>query len=253
MRLFEPLWIAISTYSVLPAPRAEWDGRNTRYALCFLPAVGLIPGGALLLWRWACMVLRADAVLFAAVAAVLPLVLTGGIHMDGFMDTVDALSSHQPRERRLEIMKDPHCGAFAVLFCGAYLLTCFGLYEALYRSPAAPVICVGFVLSRALGVLSAATLPNARGDGMLFALTAQLQKRAVIVSMCALCLLCAGGMLWISLPCGAAGCLFALICFFLYRRMASRQFGGATGDTTGYLIQLCELCVLAGVWLGGLL
>lgn len=46
---------------------------------------------------------------------VLPILLTGGIHMDGFMDTMDALHSYQDRERKLEILKDSHVGAFACL------------------------------------------------------------------------------------------------------------------------------------------
>jgi adenosylcobinamide-GDP ribazoletransferase len=45
---------------------------------------------------------------------VAPIIITGGIHMDGFLDTQDALSSYQPRERRLEILKDSHAGAFAI-------------------------------------------------------------------------------------------------------------------------------------------
>ena len=69
-----------------------------------------------------------SGVLFAAAAACLPLLITGGIHMDGFMDTVDALASHQSRERKLEILKDSACGAFAVLYCGVYLLLSFALY-----------------------------------------------------------------------------------------------------------------------------
>ena len=75
-----------------------------KYALCFFPAVGVFCTGALWLWYALCCTLGVSGVLFAAVAAALPLLITGGIHMDGFMDTVDALSSHQSKERKLEIM-----------------------------------------------------------------------------------------------------------------------------------------------------
>ncbi len=253
MRLFDPLWIALSTYSILPAPRAEWDGRGMRYALCCLPVVGLVLGGALLLWHWACKTIGLDSVLFASVAAALPLCLTGGIHMDGFMDTVDALSSHQPREQKLAILKDPRCGAFAVMFCCAYVLAGFGLCHALYLGAAMPVVCMGFVFSRALAVLSAATLPNARKSGLLFTFTARLERRVLLICMILTALVCAAGMLLVDVPCGAVACAATLLCFFLYRRVALKQFGGATGDTTGFFIQICELSVLAGAFIGGLL
>ena len=87
---------------------------------------------------------------FAAAAACLPLLITGGIHMDGFMDTVDALASHQSRERKLEILKDSACGAFAVLYCGVYLLLSFALYYEGYAAGWIYAFAPAFVLSRCL-------------------------------------------------------------------------------------------------------
>ena len=125
------------------------------------------------LWGWYRLSLAADVdgVLFAAVSTGLPIFITGGIHMDGFMDTVDALASHQPREKKLEILKDPHCGAFAVLYCGVYLLLDFGLLCALFAAKMVTVCCLVFVLSRALSALCALTMPSARKAGMLGAFT----------------------------------------------------------------------------------
>ena len=50
--------------------------------------------------------------------------------MDGFLDTVDARSSCQDRQRKLEILKDPHTGAFAVIGGGVYLL----IYAAVFST-----------------------------------------------------------------------------------------------------------------------
>ena len=253
MRLFEPLWIAISTYSVLPAPRFDWNERNMRFSICFLPAVGVIVGAALLLWAWLARRLGMDGVLFAAVAAALPLLLTGGIHMDGFLDTMDALSSHRPRERKLEILKDPHVGAFAVIYCGVYLLLSFGLYHALLQTGAFAAIGLGFLLSRSLTALSALTLPNAKKEGMLAAFTEHVHRRAAVASMAVVSLLCAGGMVRLSPVPGAFAAGFAILAYFLYRAVAKKQFGGATGDTSGFFLQACELTILLGAWVGGLL
>lgn len=253
MRFLEPMWIAISTYSVLPAPRFDWNERNMRFSICFLPLVGLIIGVALCLWAWVAKALAVDGILFAAVATALPVLLTGGIHMDGFMDTVDALASNQPREKKLAILKDPHTGAFAVIYCGVYLLLSFGLYYALFQTDALLIVCFGFVLSRALAVLSAVTLPNARKEGMLCAFTEHAHKRAVMLAMAIVALLTAGGMMWISSVIGGFAAGGALLAFLAYRAMAIKQFGGATGDTTGFFLQSSELALLFGVWIGGLL
>ena len=51
----------------------------------------------------------------AVILTVIPVFVTGGIHVDGLLDTSDALSSWQERTRRLEILKDSHAGAFAII------------------------------------------------------------------------------------------------------------------------------------------
>ena len=58
----------------------------------------------------------------------LPVLVTGGIHMDGFLDTTDALSSWQPREKKLEILKDSHAGAFAIIMGCSYFVLALGVW-----------------------------------------------------------------------------------------------------------------------------
>ncbi len=251
MRWINSFWVALSTYSVIPVPQFTWDRQNMKYAICFLPAVGFICGGALLLWIRICLVLDIGGILFAAVAACLPLFITGGIHMDGFMDTVDALCSHQTRERKLEILRDPHCGAFATLYCGAYLLLQFALLFELYMMALIEVCCPVFIFSRALSALCALSMKNARGTGMLSAFTKDAEKTAAVSVLATVSLLAGGTMLLLSPLPGAGGILLGMGAFAYYRWMARRQFGGATGDTAGFFLQLCELSMLAGIWIGG--
>lgn len=253
MTFIETLLVAVSTYSALPVPQFEWNDKNMRYAICCFPAVGLLCGGGLLLWNWLCLQMRVSGLLFAAVAVCLPLLLTGGIHMDGYMDTVDALASHQSRERKLEILKDSHCGAFAILYCGIYLLLHLGLFYEVYAAGAVNAYVGAYVLSRALSALCAVTMPNARGSGMLCAFTQQAHKRRATAAMVVLALLVAVGMAWYAPLQGGGALLGALLALLAYRRMANKQFGGVTGDTSGFFLQVCELAMLAGVWMGGLL
>ena len=252
MILVESFLIAISTYSVIPVPQSEWNERNMKYALCFFPIVGAFCGAVL--WGWAVLAqwLHISSFLFAVTAACLPLLITGGIHMDGFMDTVDALASHQSRERKLEILKDSHCGAFSIMYCFVYLMLFTGLMYELYEADCIFAVIPVFVLSRALSALCAVHLPNARKAGMLQAYTKNAANRIVTMVLAAVATADAGLMILLSPAAGGMSVLFAVGTVLLYRSMARKHFGGVTGDTAGFFLQLCELACLAGAWIGGL-
>ena len=251
MILLETLLVALSTYSALPMPQFTWNEKNMRYAICCFPMVGLLCGGGLWLWHWLCLRLGAEGILFAAGAAALPIGITGGIHMDGFMDTVDALSSHRPRERKLEILKDPSCGAFAVLYCGVYLLLQFGLFHTLWTEGRIALCLPVFVCSRALSGLCAVTMPNARKAGMLYAFTENAQQKKAAAVLLLTAMVGSGALPWLDLFGGGAALIFGLLALAYYRRMAQKQFGGVTGDTSGFFLQVCELSMMAGIWIGG--
>lgn len=253
MIYLEALLIALSTYSVIPVPQFEWTDKNMKYAICFFPVVGLVCGLALYLWYRLCAALNISGVMFSAFAVSIPLLISGGIHMDGFMDTVDALSSHRERERKLEILKDPHCGAFAVAYCAIYLLLSFGLFYELYARNCVPEVCTMFVVSRALSALSAVRLPSASKSGMLWAFTNGAEHRAVSISMFMLALLACTVTVLLSPLSGALMLVFALLSLLCCGRLVLRQFGGTTGDTAGFFLQICELDCMLGVWLGAVL
>ncbi len=245
--------MALSTYSVIPMPQFEWNQGSMKYAICFFPLVGIFCGGILAGWYWLSSVLGFSGILFAALAVILPLAITGGIHMDGFMDTTDALSSHLPKERKLEILKDPHCGAFAVIWCAAYLLASFAIFYEIWAIGLVYVCCPVFVLSRALSALCAVTMPNAKKTGMLCAFTKDTEKSRATVFMVILALLAAAGMVLIFPVSGGLGTVLGFAAMYCYRAKVRKEFGGATGDTAGFFLQVCELSVFAGILIGGLI
>ena len=116
--------VAFSMFSRIPMPQFAWDSRNMRYALCAFPLIGAVIWGAVALWLYLCELLALPDLLRAAVATVIPVWITGGIHLDGYADTQDALASFSSPEKRQEILKDPHLGAFAAIrLCCYFLLT----------------------------------------------------------------------------------------------------------------------------------
>ena len=250
MHIMSGLVIAFATYSRIPMPPVDWSEENRRCALYFLPLVGAVVGGAVWLWLILYDLLALSPLLRGAGAAALPLLLTGGIHMDGFLDTSDALASWQPPERRLEILKDSRVGSGAVMACGVYLLLSAGvLGEAAVGD--APALALCFVASRAMSAWTSTVLRGARPGGMLDGFTRTARKRSMGI-VCALVLAaCAAVWIWLLgwravLPLLAAGG-----CALLYRQMAYRAFGGVTGDLAGWLTQVSELSLLAAIVIGG--
>ncbi len=250
MSLLKSLLIAISTFSIIPVPQFEWDEKSTKYSISFFPVVGIFISLAL----WGLYRLMAvnpyNSLLFAILATVLPVLITGGIHMDGFIDTVDALASRQSRERKLEILKDPHVGAFAIIYSIVYFLLYLGLVYQLLFLGQIRLILAPFILSRALSGLSAITMPNARQSGMLYSFTRDTDKTVSMLLLIGALVSSTLLVLYLSPANGIVAILFAIVTFFLYSNMAKRHFGGVTGDTSGFFVQICELAFLAGALIG---
>ncbi|MCI8650211.1 MAG: adenosylcobinamide-GDP ribazoletransferase [Anaerotruncus sp.] len=252
-RLWNACGIAFSMYSAIPMPQVAWTPENMRYAFCFFPLVGAVIGGVVYGWLWLCQALEIGAVLTAAVATALPVLLSGGIHLDGFCDTVDALASHAPTARKLEILSDPHTGAFAVMGCCLYLLLTFALWHELPRQPwLSAIVSVGFALSRALSGLAVVSFRCAKTSGLAaaFANAVQQKWQVSFVLFCWIWAL-AFGMLRLSLVAGGTCLLAVLVVFCYYKRCANIHFGGITGDLAGYFLQLGELGMLAAAVLAG--
>ena len=251
MRWSRAVVLAFSTYTRIPMPQVKWDDDAMKLAIAFLPLVGAAVGIPIWGWQILCRSLGFSAILFAAVSVALPILITGGIHMDGYCDTADALASWQDKERRLEILKDPHVGAFALIRYGVYMLICFALFHELYAREADAGVGFLYPLSRSFAAWSAITMPNARKDGMLAAFTERADRRAAGIILALLTAITTAGWIWLTFPGGIVGLAFCLPVTLWYRSIAIKCFGGATGDTTGYLLQTVELTLLAGLLLGG--
>ena len=89
-------------------PQFKWEKEDMKYSICFFPLIGIVIGAICYGW---CLLVRAfDINLLASTLLffVIPIAVTGGIHVDGFMDCSDVFSSYREKEKKLEILKDPH-------------------------------------------------------------------------------------------------------------------------------------------------
>lgn len=240
MRIIRSIVIAFSMYSQIPMPQFAWEEEDMKYMLCFFPWIGAVIGGCVYLWRYICDCFAIGALCYGVIGTVIPLLLTGGFHVDGYLDTMDAFHSYQSRERKLEILKDSHIGAFSVIMLGAYGLIYLGAFSEIKEKELLQIVCAGFVLARVLSGISVVSFPSAKKEGLLYMFASTAQKKMVKGSFYLQGVLCVGFMLWRSWFAGgmvvaAAGCAFW---YYYYR--SKKELGGITGDTAGYFVLICE-------------
>ena len=122
MKLLKAMAIAFSIYSKIPVPQFEWKEEDMEYMMCFFPWIGGVIGLFFFGWAVLCEKFAVGNVCYALIGAAIPLMISGGFHVDGYMDTMDAFHSYQSREKKLEILKDSHIGAFAAIMLALYYM-----------------------------------------------------------------------------------------------------------------------------------
>lgn len=246
MSIINSFFIALSMYSRIPVPRVDWEKENMRYAMCFFPMIGVVIGAVMYLAGWLLDKTSVGGLFRGVVFTLIPIIITGGIHMDGFMDTMDALGSWGDREKKLEILKDSHAGAFAILGMGCYLMWSVAVWSEL-PAEVLRVCGVGFVLSRALSGFSVVTFPAARNSGLLKMFQDGAQKKVVRITMC-LYVAAAVIMMAVMNARAMTGAVIGVMIAFLYYIVVSRkQFGGVTGDLAGFFLETAELAMFTGI------
>lgn len=244
MQVLKSLIIAFSTYSKIPMPQFPWKDKDMKYMLCFFPWVGAVIGGCVYLWAYLCDRFEIGSLCYALVGTAIPLLITGGFHVDGFMDTMDAFHSYQPREKKLEILKDSHVGAFAVIMLAVYGLIYVGTFSEVQDRTVLGIFCAGFFLARCLSGIAVVSFPNAKKDGLLFLFAGSAHRRIVKGALYVQGVVCIGFMLWQSLCVGGAVAVAGLCAFGYYYYRCKKELGGITGDTAGYFVLLCEGCMV---------
>ena len=240
--LWNSFKIAFAMFSKIPVPQAEWTKENMKYMFCFFPFIGAVIGGITLLTAWAGIRFGFDQTFVTVVLILIPVLITGGIHVDGLLDTADAMSSWQERKRRLEILKDSNAGAFAVITACVYFLLWYGAYSQIGSNiRALCVMSTGFILSRSLSSMGVMMIPKAREDGTVAEFSRKAEDRTVRNVLIVYMVILLTVMMVLHPFYGAAAYGTAFVVFGYYRHMAMKYFGGTTGDLAGFFLCTCEV------------
>ena len=240
--LWNSFKIAFAMFSKIPMPQADWSKENMKYMFCFFPFIGAVIGAFSLLAAKTGWYFGIGNGFLTVILVLIPVVITGGIHVDGLLDTSDALSSWRDREKRLEILKDSHAGAFAVITACAYFMAFYGGYSQINDNwKALCIMSLGFCISRCLSGLGVLSLPKANASGTVAEFSRKAEDRPVRITLIVYLIFLLAADVYIQPIWGISAFITALLVFVFYRYKAMKYFGGTTGDLAGYFLCLCEV------------
>lgn len=251
--------VAFSLYSAIPVPQVQWQKSTMRWALSFLPLIGIIIGVIEWFWYVFCSSFDASPVLYSIISVIIPLIISGGIHLDGFCDTCDALCSFGDLEKKLAILKDPHVGAFGPMWLMAFLLCEVAFFAQLYKTPKFLIVALlGFAIARACGGSKIVAVPCAKNSGLAHIFSQNSDKKIVLYTLIlqAVVFFVIAGLLVYNISFGITTveiCFFVIFAwYFIHNMICKRIFSGITGDLAGFFISTSELIFIAVCAVGGM-
>jgi len=233
-------WIAWQFLTIIPSPsRQEYAVENLGKSISFFPLVGLFLG-AVLFGLDRLLGLFLPSILINVLLIVALIILTGALHLDGFIDTCDGFAVRSSASDKLKIMSDSRVGGFGVAGGSCLVLAKFASLMALPQGLRASALILMPILSRWGMVYAISAFPLAKREGMGWAVKQGARwKGMVIATLFALIIALVLLSWW-----GAA--LLATLCLILlaFSKYLCSKFGGLTGDSYGAINEFAEVIVL---------
>lgn len=237
--------MAWGMFCAIPCGKVVWDESRRRSMLFALPLVGLIIGAITGLCWLGLSYLAIPTALKAAFLTALPVLLTGGIHADGYMDVCDATLSRRDRDEKLRILKDSRSGSFAVLSIVLYMIVYFAAMYTIctFSDPAtAAMLMIIPCITRAFAVQSVFTIEPLSSSQYSEGWHKDKAGNIGMIIIVIVCMVCGAAIcavfhslpMAVCLAAAGAGCLSAVTA-------VAKSLGGMSGDVSGHLIMVGEL------------
>ena len=229
-----------SMFCSIPFPGNIWDEKARDKMLLFLPVVGLEMGVIWAFLAWLSNVLHLPVLVRGLMLSVYPYLVTGFIHLDGYMDVTDAVRSYRSLERRREILKDSHVGAFAVIGIVLLLIAQFAFMASAKETADFLVLMFVPAVSRCGSALAVTALKPMNTSQYA---EQKMPKAHILLLTVMLILFVSAGFLL----CGHYGfvLLGCLAGYGIALRSAYRSLEGMNGDIAGFCLTIAELCAVA--------
>lgn len=238
--LFKSIAVAFSIYSKIPMPPFKWDSEDMKYHLIFFPWIGVLIGALEALWFYVASYWQVGKIATGIICVVIFILVTGGLHIDGFMDTMDALHSYGDRNKKLEILKDPHVGAFSIIALAVYLMSYVAVVSEIKTYNIFLIWCLSFAASRAATGVAVMKIEKAKEDGMLKSETSNSSKAVIIPLIIQLLI-----VMILAFILNWKAALFLTVAqadvYIYFKSIVLKEFGGISGDTAGFYNCVFEL------------
>lgn len=233
--------MCFSMFCAIPTPFMHvWDESLRGIMLSMFPLVGTIIG---FIWALIGIILKriyCPSLLFASIMTIVPILLTGGIHLDGYMDCCDGIFSRRDLERRREILKDSHVGSFAVIGLFILLITYFGTFGSLNYNEDFFIIVLITTVSRANSALGITLLKPLSHSEYAGNFKHSISKSNIFILSLFLILSFLIGYYYCGIN-ALISVTITTITYWFFTYYAYRQFDGFSGDVTGFGHTLSEL------------
>ena len=240
-KLYKGFIMAVSMFTILPTPYVEWDDEGIKNMMKFYPVIGLIVGSIWSIVYYLMNFLNTSMVLKSAVIMSIPFIITGMLHLDGFMDVCDAILSRRDREEKLRILKDSTIGAFAVISLLILFFLQFGsIYSIEEKNIPYYILILIPVISRstvAYFLLSKATIKEST-LGTYFKKGTNVKDILIMVFSLIFAALVSVSLLRIS---GLILVFSMILGVTLAVEKCKKEFGGISGDVAGFALVIGEV------------
>lgn len=249
--LFNNFIFTLSTFTRIPTPNIDYNDDNTKYSLLFLPIVGIVLGAIYYFVYNFLYTYLDNALVISILMIVVNLLVTGGIHYDGFLDSTDAMKSYRDKKDKLRIIKDSRIGAFALIHFTILILLNIAANYYVIEAGVGVLFFIYPIISRTV-TLMVIKYSTKEKDDMLEALHSTYFDKylfvpifiSLIVIICypqtqlniftttnfilIFCLLIVG----------------AIIYAFVFTKMYKKHFDNMNGDLCGFFIVMSELILV---------
>ncbi|MFJ7825576.1 adenosylcobinamide-GDP ribazoletransferase [Psychrobacillus sp. NPDC096623] len=233
--------LALQFFTVLPIHKnLPMDKRSITGMYSIFPWIGAGIGAI------ACLVLFFEwsALMSAFSIVLLGIMLSGGLHLDGFIDTSDAFFSYKDRLKRFEILEDPRVGAFGVMAVVFLVLGKVIIVSEVLSSESFHwifVLLIPFFSRATLTVLFSITA-SAKTSGLAYYFKQKMNANVVLIAVVCPFFIGIGVLGWITnwmVAVTVFVVIFTFICMF--RNWMLKNFGGVTGDLLGASVEMSEV------------
>lgn len=206
-------------------------------ALAYFPLAGLVIGVVLVFTLFICDFL--PSLVKAAFLLIVSIIITAGLHLDGFADTCDGFYGVRSKEEILKIMKDSHTGVMAVIGLVCLLLVKFSVIAGIPSDILGKILIVMAVFSRWSQVVACFSSEYVRDQGKAKCFVEYAGKKEMVVST-----VMAVALIFLIMQIKGIILFFiSILPVLLFINYVQRKIGGMTGDTVGAVNEIAEASV----------